>query len=203
MKIVAVCIGSPERLPGRRTKTGIFKHATRAGVMVDENGLVGDAVCNGDHHGGLEQAVYGLGTVDLDGWSAELGRPLTPGTLGENLVIDGADSRTVSVGDRFETADVLLEVTSTRTPCATLSIRMEDRLFAKRFLKVARPGFYCRVLKGGVLTAGDAVSHIRFAGAVITMPELLVFQPKRLTAEDRTRYLASPIHAKLRASLVE
>ncbi|OQP85387.1 MOSC domain-containing protein [Rhizobium rhizosphaerae] len=201
MKILAICLGAPERLPGRRMKTGIFKHATRAGVLVDENGLVGDAVCNGEHHGGQDQAVYGLGSVDLDGWSQELGRPLTPGTLGENLVVDGLDSRNVSVGDRFETDDVLMEVTSTRTPCATLSIRMEDRLFAKRFMAVSRPGFYCRVLKSGTLKAGDAVRYLPFAGEPVTMPELLALQPKRVNAQDRARYLASPLHAKLRASL--
>lgn len=201
MKILAVCTGRAEILPGKSYRTGIFKQPVHAGVMVDREGLVGDRICNRKHHGGVDQAVYALGSIDLDWWSRELGRDLEPGTFGENLVIEGVDSRTISVGDRFATASMELEVTSARTPCATLAARMEDPAFAARFLKAGRPGFYCRVLKEGVVETGDVVTYHAYSGEPVLMPELLKSSGKKLTAEDRQRYRAAPIHHKLRTRL--
>ena len=201
MKILAVCTGNAEILPGKSYKTGIFKHPVEAGVMVDREGLIGDRICNRKHHGGVDQAVYALGSVDLDWWARELDHVLEPGTFGENLVIEGADSRKISVGDRFVTDTVELEVTSTRIPCATLSARMGDAGFARRFVKAGRPGFYCRVLKDGVVQAGDAIAYHAYSGPPVLMPEMLETYGKNLSDEDRARYLAAPIHHKLRARL--
>ncbi len=201
MKILAVCTGSAEALAGKSYKTGIFKHPLEAAVMVDREGLIGDAICNRKHHGGADQAVYVTGSVDLDWWSKELERDLPPGTFGENLVIEGADSRTISVGDRFETETVALEVTSARIPCATLSARMGDPDFARRFVRAGRPGFYCRVLMDGVIQVGDAVSYHGYSGDPVTMPELLRTYGKNIPDEDRSRYLTAPINDRLRAKL--
>jgi len=201
IRIHAVCTGLARPVPGKSYKTGIFKTPTEAALVVDREGLLGDAICNRKHHGGPEQAVYGLGSVDLDWWSKELGRTVAPGTFGENLVISGVDSRSVSVGDRFETESVLLEVTSTRMPCNTLNARMGDPAFAKRFMQAGRPGFYCRVLRDGVIQAGDAMTYTPFDGEPVTMPELLRTYGKNLAEEDRLRYLAAPINDKLRAAL--
>jgi MOSC domain-containing protein YiiM len=201
IKILAVCTGVARPVPGKSYKTGIFKTATDAAIVVDREGLLGDAICNRQHHGGPEQAVYGLGSIDLDWWSKELGRSIEPGTFGENIVIEGIDSRSISVGDRFETESVLLEVTSTRTPCATLNARMGDPGFARRFMSAGRPGFYCRVLRDGVLQTGDPVTYTPFDGEPVTMPELLRTYGRNLSEENRLRYLAAPISDKLRAAL--
>lgn len=200
-RLLALCTAVARPLPGKGYKTGIFKTPTTAPLMIDREGLIGDAICNRRHHGGPEQAVYGLGDADLDWWSETLGRRLEPGTLGENMVIEGVDSRHVAVGDRFEAGDVLLEVTSTRTPCATLSVRMGDPGFARRFMEAGRPGFYCRVLREGVTAAGDPVSWHRFEGERVTMPELLRTYGRNIPDADRLRYLAAPISDKLRAAL--
>ena len=201
MKISAVCTGSPERLPGKKYKTGIYKHPVNGAVMIDAEGLVGDAICNRTYHGGADQAVYIEGSLTLDWWSDELGRPVTPGTFGENLVIDGLDNRDVAVGDRFIAGDLVLEVTSARVPCATFAAKMEDRLFVKRYTKAARPGIYCRVIANGIAEAGMAVDYRPFPGGKVTMPELLKTFGRKLSDDDRERYLAAPIHYKLRAAL--
>lgn len=201
IKILAVCTGTARPVPGKSYRTGIFKTPTDAAIVVDREGLLGDAICNRKHHGGPEQAVYGLGSIDLDWWSKELGRTIEPGTFGENLVIEGLDSRGVCVGDRFETERALLEVTSTRIPCNTLNARMGDPGFARRFMQAGRSGFYCRVLKDGVIQAGDRVTYTPFDGEQVSMPELLRTYGKNLAEEDRIRYLATPISDKLRAAL--
>ena len=140
MKILALCIGNPQRLAGKSYKTGIFKHAVNGAVMIDAEGLVGDAICNRKHHGGVDQAVYIEGSLTLDWWSSELGRPYEPGTFGENMVISGLDNRAVSGGDRFISGDLVLEVSACRIPCANFSARMNDPQFVKRYTIAARPG---------------------------------------------------------------
>ncbi|QFY61913.1 MOSC domain-containing protein [Rhizobium grahamii] len=198
MKILAVCIGNAERLPGKSYKTGIYKHPIGGSVLVDAEGLVGDAICNRKHHGGVDQAVYLEGSLTLDWWSAELGRLVEAGTFGENMVIAGLDNRIVCVGDRFIADDLVLEVTSARIPCATFAARMGDPGFVKRYTKAARPGIYCRVLNGGTIAAGMPVEHLRYGGEKVTMPEMIATFGKVLAPQDRNRYLAAPIHYKLR-----
>ncbi len=203
MKILAVCRGSAETLPGKKYKTGINKVPVNGPVMVDAHGIVGDAICNGDHHGGEEQAIYIEGSETLDWWADELGHPLEPGTFGENLVISGIDNRRIAVGDRFIAGDVVLEVTSTRIPCATFAAKMGDPKFPKRFMKAGRAGAYARVLAGGMLEAGQAVEYRPFAGDRITMPDLMATYGKKLHGAERDHYLAAPLHAKLRAFLAD
>ena len=202
MKILAVCIGNAEKLPGKSYKTGINKHAISGGVLVDAEGLLGDAICNRKHHGGVDQAVYVEGSLTLDWWSQELGRRIEPGTFGENIVVDGLDNVDVAVGDRFIAGDLVLEVTSARIPCATFAARMGDPTFVKRYTRAGRPGIYCRVIRPGTVTAGEGVEWRQFEGERVTMPEMMATFGRRLSADDRARYLAAPIHYKLRDSLV-
>lgn len=203
MKITAVCIGTPQSLPGRSTRTGIFKFATSAPVMVDREGLLGDAICNRKHHGGPDQAVYVLGSVDVAWWSEELLCGLEPGTFGENLVIEGIDSREISVGDRFATAEILLEATAARIPCGTFAARIGDPGFPRRFMQAARSGFYCRVLHEGSVRVGDIVDYRPFGGDPVRIPELMEAFARPISDEDRKRFLAAPLASRFRQMLIE
>lgn len=200
MKLLAICTGSPERLPGKSFKTGIYKTPVNAGMMMDALGLVGDAVCNKKHHGGPDQAILLEGALTLDWWAAELARDLPFGTFGENLVIDGLDNRDVAVGDRFHIGEVILEATCPRSPCNTLATRMDDRQFAKRFLRAARPGIYCRVIRQGMVWPEDPVDHEPYTGERLLLPELLSTLERRPSDRERARFLAAPIATRWRAN---
>ncbi|AQS63384.1 MOSC domain-containing protein [Rhizobium rhizogenes] len=202
MKIQAVCLGEAKKLPGKTVKTGIFKHAVRGPVMVDAEGIVSDAVCNRKHHGGPDQAIYAMGSADLDFWSRTLGFAVEPGFFGENLVLAGVDSAKLHVGDRFSASEVVLEVTAARIPCATLSARIGDPDFALRFRQAGQPGFYCRVLKGGMLTAGEEIAFKPYRGTKLPIPVILQrFRPMQLNAADRLAYLETPLASRFRAML--
>jgi MOSC domain-containing protein YiiM len=202
MKLLAVCIGTVRPTPGRKAaKTGIFKEPVDHPVLVGREGLAGDRIVDRKHHGGVDQAVYLEGSIDLDWWARELDTELRPGTFGENLVVEGVDNRNIAVGDRFEIGEILLEVTSARMPCATFSARMDDRMFVRRYTKAARPGAYLRVIREGMIRVGDDISYIPFQGDRITMPDLMRTYSKKLDGEELARYLAAPIHHKLRAFL--
>jgi MOSC domain-containing protein YiiM len=201
MKILAVCLGRPEILPGKKYKTGINKLAIRGPIMVDAEGLVGDAILNRKHHGGVDQAVYIEGSIDLDWWQAELGRDLPYGTFGENLVIEGLESAQLAAGDRLAIGEVLLEVTSARMPCATFAAKMGDPTIVKRYTRAARPGAYARVLLGGMVEAGQAVEFTPWSGDRVTMREMMATFGRKLSETDRARYLAAPVHYKVRDAI--
>ncbi len=201
MKILAVCLGRPEILPGKKYKTGINKLAIQGPVMVDAEGLVGDAILNRKHHGGVDQAVYIEGSIDLDWWQAELGRDLPYGTFGENLVIEGLESAKLAAGDRLAIGEVLLEVTSARMPCATFAAKMDDPTIVKRYTRAARPGAYTRVLQGGMVEAGQSVEFKPWSGDRVTMREMMATFGRKLSEADRARYLAAPVHYKVRDAI--
>jgi MOSC domain-containing protein YiiM len=201
MKILAVCLGRPEILPGKKYKTGINKLAIQGPIMVDAEGLVGDAILNRKHHGGVDQAVYIEGSIDLDWWQAELGRDLPYGTFGENLVIEGIESAMLAAGDSLAIGEVLLEVTSARMPCATFAAKMDDPTIVKRYTKAARPGAYARVLQGGMVEAGQSVEFTPWSGDRVTMREMMATFGRKLSDADRARYLAAPVHYKVRDAI--
>jgi MOSC domain-containing protein YiiM len=204
MKLLAISIGASRPVPGRKTqKSGIYKEPVDHSVLVGREGLAGDRIVNRKHHGGPDQAVYIEGEIDYAWWRQELGLPLPPGTFGENLLIEGVDNRELAVGDRFEIGDVVLELTSARMPCATFAARMGDSAIVKRYTRAARPGAYARVIREGSIRAGDAVRYLPFAGPRVTMPDLMRTYGRKLEGEERQRYLAAPIHHKLRAFLSE
>ncbi|MBX9469768.1 MAG: MOSC domain-containing protein [Rhizobium sp.] len=201
MKILAVCLGRPEILPGKKYKSGINKLAVQGPIMVDAEGLVGDAILNRKHHGGVDQAVYIEGSIDLDWWQAELGHDLPYGTFGENLVIEGLESAMLAAGDRLAIGEVLLEVTSARMPCATFAAKMDDPTIVKRYTRAARPGAYARVIQGGMIEAGQPVEFTPWSGDRVTMREMMATFGRKLSETDRARYLAASVNYKVRDAI--
>ncbi len=201
MYLLSVNVGRPRYLARGdfRGLTGIFKEPVSGAVAVHPEGVAGDTVCDTQHHGGPDQAVYVYGSVDYDWWAAELGPPLAPGTLGENLTVHDLEASGFAVGDRLHVGSTVLEVTGPRIPCSTLAARMDDRTFIRRFREAERPGFYCRVLVPGVLQAGDPVRWEPYAGERITVLELFrAAYQEDFTVEALRRILAAPVAARLR-----
>jgi MOSC domain-containing protein YiiM len=201
MKILSVCTGKPERLAGKTYNTGINKRAANGALMIRAAGLEDDAVCNRKYHGGPDQAAYIEGGVTLDWWATELGRPLHPGQFGENLIIAGLDNVVVAAGDCLGFGDVILQATAPRMPCTTFAAKMADPHFVRRYRKAARPGFYCRVIREGTVEVGMEVSYRPYEGLRVPMTELMKSFGKIIHDDTLARYLAAPIHGKLRSSL--
>lgn len=216
MQVISVNIGRAQRIKKGKSSeiTGIFKEPASGPVTVTALGLAGDAVCDTKHHGGVDQAVYVYGEPDYAWWSAELGRPLLPGTFGENITISDLASAELAVGDRLHLAQVVLEVTSPRIPCSTLAARMGDPTFVKRYRHAERPGVYCRVIREGTVAAGEPVrlepyddSRLSVGPPLGLGPPLGVLEMFRDFYADRwdearlRRYLAAPIAERDRAEL--
>lgn len=201
MRIQSVNIGSPQSHKDGKddSRTGIYKRPVDRAVTVTSEGLDGDAIADGRYHGGVDQALYLYGEPEYAFWTFSLGKPLLPGTFGENLTLTDFESAEFAVGDRFHIADVTLEATSPRIPCGTLARRMGDPQFVKKFRQAERPGIYCRVIRGGVVRAGDEVRHEPYAGEKITMLEIFreCFSPTKDAATVR-RHLSVPLAIRVR-----
>lgn len=197
MKLLSVNVGKARPFDNEMGRTGHFKQPVAGRVRIHALGVGDDDICNPRFHGGPDQAVYLYGRPDYEFWEHELGRDLEPGAFGENLTIDGLESLSIMVGDRFRIGDVVLEATAPREPCATFAAVMGDRTWVKRFFAARRTGAYTRVITGGEIAAGDEVAYLPFAGEKIPVSDLL--ENTRNPSADRMRHLLkSPIHTDLR-----
>ncbi len=143
--------------------SAIDKEPTSEPVAVGPLGLEGDAQAERRIHGGLRKAVYAYASEDLAWWSAELGRPIAPGFIGENLTTEAIDLNALRVDDELHVGEVVLRVTEPRDPCAKLAARIGVRGFEKRFGQAGRMGVYCSVVRAGTVRVGDPIAVARGA----------------------------------------
>jgi MOSC domain-containing protein YiiM len=201
MQLLSVNIGK-KRTQQNKNKietTGIYKIPSSAPVEITTLGIREDFIGSPKHHGGPDQAIYVYGQADYDWWSKELGKELGPGTFGDNLTISELESARFRIGDQFHIGSVILEVTAPRIPCATLAARMGDPQFVKKYRRAERPGLYCRVIREGILQAGDEVSLDPYNGGTFLALELFrdYYQTEKEEATLR-RFLKAPIAIRAR-----
>lgn len=158
-RVVSVNVGRPRPVThmGRLRETAIRKEPVDERVIVSGVNVEGDEQADKRVHGGPEQAVYAYAREDYEWWERELGKPIEPGTFGENLTLEGTDVTNARIGERWHIGSVILEVTSPRLPCWKLGQRMGDQRFVARFADAARYGAYLRIVQEGELGAGDSV----------------------------------------------
>jgi MOSC domain-containing protein YiiM len=199
MKLLSVNVGKPRPNPWKDlSATGIDKRPVDGPVAVSAPGpkgtgtvgLAGDRVYDVKSHGGSDQAVYAYAREDLDGWQAELDRPLANGVFGENLTTHGLDVNGALIGERWRIGPrVVLEVSCARIPCATFQGWLERAGWIKRFTQAALPGAYLRVIESGDIRAGDPVEIVHRPDHDVTVA--LVFRAMTLEPDLLPRLLAA------------
>jgi MOSC domain-containing protein YiiM len=158
---------------GKRTvRTSIWKDPVDGRVAARDNRLEGNHQADAGAHGGYDKAAYAYAREDYEWWEEQLGRPLEPGTFGENLTTQGIDVTGARVGERWEVGTAVLEVSEPRLPCFKLGIRMDDPRFLKRFAAGGRPGAYLRIVREGELGAGDAIRVVERPDHAVSMGQM-------------------------------
>ena len=156
-RVVSVNAGMPREVrDGERVvRTSIWKAPVAGRVAIRGINVAGDEQSDRSVHGGPRKAVYAYASEDLEWWSVELGRPIGPGTFGENLTLAGIDVTGARAGERWRVGSAVLEVTQPRLPCFKLELRMEQPGFIERFIAGCRPGAYLAIVDPGEVAAGD------------------------------------------------
>ncbi len=159
--------------------TAIDKRPVAGRVAVGRLGVAGDTQRDTAHHGGPEQAVYAFAREDVTHWESELGRPIEPGTFGENFTTTGLEVSDALIGEQWRVGSgedvVVVEVTMPRMPCMTFArwIGEQDRRWVRRFSDHGRVGAYLRVVQTGQVGAGDPITIAHLPSHGIQVSALL------------------------------
>ena len=124
---------------------GTQKHEIPEANLIEEWGIEGDA-----HAGKWHRQVSLLGLEQIEEFRSR-GAEVEFGAFGENLVVDGFHFKELPVGTRFQSGDVILEMTQIGKECHShceIYKVMGDCI-------MPREGVFARVLHGGTLKIGD------------------------------------------------
>ena len=175
-------------LPARAGTTGIDKRPVDGPVWLRSTGVAGDTIVAVADHGGPDQAVYAYSAEDLAFWAGELGHPVRPGKVGENLTLSGIDCSGAVLGERWQVGAAVLRVRGVRTPCRTFSAFLDVPDLIERFLAAGRPGAYLAVERAAPVRAGEPVSVLDRPGHGVTVADLMAAMT---TDRDRVSLVAT------------
>lgn len=158
-RVISVNVGRPRTVMfhGEPITTAIWKTPVAGRLRVEGLNIAGDDQADRTVHGGADKAVYVYTSEDYAWWTRELGRPIAPGTFGDNLTTMDVDVNGAVIGERWLIGTTLFEVAQPRVPCFKLGIRMDDPSFPRRFSHAGRPGAYLRILREGEIGEGDGI----------------------------------------------
>jgi MOSC domain-containing protein YiiM len=177
MQLIAIntSLAKPVAYQAETLLTGIFKVPAKGPVLVSTNNLQGDQQADRVNHGGKHKAVYGFGLQHYDYWRQALDNSaLQPGAFGENLTISDFHESELYIGDQLRIGDCILQISQPRVPCFKLGIALNNTRAPRLFTRHFCTGAYLRVIKEGMIQAGDEV--IRTQRAVNSISVLQLFR---------------------------
>lgn len=165
MRLASVNVGRAQTvsIDGRPVLTAIGKRGVAGAVAVRSLGLEGDEQADPSVHGGLGKAVYAYPAEHYPFWRtvrAQAGvaawdAPLPPGSLGENLTLEGLLEDGAWIGDQLRFAHCTLAVSEPRYPCFKFNAAMGFNQAAKMMVQSRWCGFYLAVIEPGRIEAGE------------------------------------------------
>ena len=147
-------------------KSPISTFESPSPVRVRYLGIESDEQADLRVHGGEDKAIYAYPQENYEFWSVQRKQistslpSLTFGAMGENRTTCGFSEEDVFVGDQWSIGEVLLEVAEFREPCFKFNINMGWSGAAKAMITSGRSGWYLRVLKPGLIAAGNQITVI-------------------------------------------
>src|SRR5262249_33908359 len=175
---------------GRPAKSAIWKAAVAGRIEARGVNLAGDDQADRKAHGGPDKALYAYAVEDARWWEQEIGRPFAHGEFGANLTTEGFDVNEALIGERWQVGTTILEVSEPRIPCWRLGVRMNDKMFPRRFTEALRPGAYLRIVAEGDVGAGDEIRVMARPDHDLTIRD--VFRIYNRDRHEAERLLAVP-----------
>jgi|TARA_B100001094_G_C18089207_1_gene749478 MOSC domain-containing protein YiiM len=130
-------------------------------LSVNINGCQGDDQADKKHHGGKDKAICLFQQEILDSLSID-SHPISPGSTGENILIEGMEIGSIAVGTCLKIGEIEITVTQDAPPCKTI----RNSFINGEFNKISHrknPNFtrwYASVNVTGTITIGDLVELI-------------------------------------------
>jgi MOSC domain-containing protein YiiM len=128
-------------------------------ARVTAAGIDGDGHRNTRYHGGPDRALCLYSIERIRALAAE-GHPIVPGSIGENVTIEGLEWSDVAPGTRMRLGErVVIEVTRYTSPCFNITASFTDGDYS-RVSQKQQPGssrVYARVLMEGVIRRDEPV----------------------------------------------
>lgn len=132
---------------------GIQKSETDSIELRAEWGIENDA-----HAGAWHRQVSLLSFEKIEDFKAR-GANVVNGSFGENIIVEGFDLKSLPIGTRFHSGDVILELTQIGKEChahCAIYHTMGDCI-------MPREGVFCKVICGGRIAPGDPINIINGA----------------------------------------
>src|SRR4029453_18933065 len=174
-RLLSVNVGLPQDVAwhGRIVHTAVWKRPIDGRRMGRRLNIDGDGQGDLAGHGGEHRAVFVYQVESYRYWQEQLGRDdFTYGQFGENFTVAGLADDQVCIGDRYRIGEAVFEVTQPRVTCYRVGIRMDDPQIPALLISHHRPGFYLRVLREGVVQAGDEIVQVAAAAEAMTVAEV-------------------------------
>jgi MOSC domain-containing protein YiiM len=162
----SVQVGTPEQY-GESNIPGLTKHAWNTSFVrvpgtqprwLYTTHLEGNAQADTKNHGKPDQAVLLYAAAHYPHWQRELNRAeMGPGGFGENFTVDGHTEENVCIGDTYAIGEALIQVAGPRYPCWKIERRWESLGLTARVAESGRTGWYCRVLREGLIEPGVTI----------------------------------------------
>ena len=174
-RLVSVNVGLPRDVEwrGRTVHTGIWKRSVDGPHMVRTLNIDGDGQGDLAGHGGPHRAVLVYQLDSYEYWRDHLARDdLGYGEFGENFTVEGLPDDEVCIGDRYEIGGALFEVSQPRVTCYRVGLRLGEPRLPSLLVSHRRPGFYLRVLREGVVQAGDPIVKVLNGPERMTVAEI-------------------------------
>lgn len=144
---------------GQPWTTATFKDPVFGKVALASDGLAGDGHADLENHGGVDKAVLVYSGEHREQWRQEtFPEGLPAGAFGENFTVQGLTEADVCLGDIFEVGTARVQVSQPRQPCWKQARRYGIKDLVAQIVRTGRTGWYLRVLREGVVEAGDVMT---------------------------------------------
>jgi len=173
--LLSVNVGLPKDLSwhGQTVHTAVWKRLVEGPRLVRRLNIDGDGQGDLAGHGGEHRAVFVYQIESYRYWQEQLGRDdFEYGQFGENFTVRGLADDRVCIGDRYRIGEAEFEVTQPRVTCYRVGIRMDDPHMPALLVSHHRPGFYLRVLREGLVRAGDEIVQVAAGAEAMTVAEV-------------------------------
>lgn len=173
MYIQALFAGKPAPFGPNGTQSSIVKQRVSK-LTVHLTHTDEDEQGNKKLHGGREKVLHQYSLQAYQQLAHHFKHPaFLPGTMGENISVEGMHDHNVLIGDCYQFGEVIAQVGSPRTPCVKISQRYKishlDQFVAMNGLS----GWYFRILQGGIIQEGDDVTLLQRSEASMSVSELM------------------------------